>query len=86
MPSTVESPRIVELRAIADPLQRAAACQTFIVNGRATLKAAEALRNESIRAAREATPLTVDAIAGAVKVRRNVVVWALRGLPRGWTP
>lgn len=75
---STESPRIAELRAIGDPLARAAACQTFIVNGRATLKAAEALRNESIRTARDATTLTVDAIAAAVKVRRNVVVEALR--------
>lgn len=73
-----ESPRVTELRAIADPVQRATACQTFIVNGRATLKAVEALRDESIRAAREATTLTVDALAGRVDVRRNVVVEALR--------
>lgn len=73
-----ENPRITELRAITDPVVRAAACQTFIVNGRATLRAAEALRNESIRAAREASSLTVDGIATAVQVRRNVVVEALR--------
>lgn len=77
---STENPRITELRAIADPVERAAACQTFIVNGRATLKAAEAVRNDSLRAAREATTLTVDAIAAAVKVRRNVVVEALRRL------
>lgn len=75
---STESPRVAELRAIRDPLERAAACQAFVVNGRATLKAVETLRNESIRAAREASALTVDGIAAAVKVRRNVVVEALR--------
>lgn len=78
MRSTPENPRIAELRAIADPLERAAAAQTFIVNGRATLKAAESLRNESIRAARGATRLTVDQLAAKVQVRRNIIVEALR--------
>ena len=75
---STENPRITELKAIGDPVERARACQTFIVNGRATLRAVEAVRNEAIRAAREATTLTVDAIATAVEVRRNVVVEALR--------
>jgi DNA-binding transcriptional regulator YiaG len=75
---STDNPRIAELRAIGDPVQRAAACQTFIVNGRATLKAAESLRDESIRAARKSTTSTVDALASAINVKRNVVVQALR--------
>jgi DNA-binding transcriptional regulator YiaG len=75
---STENPRVVELRGIADPVDRAAACQTFIVNGRATLEAMRALRDESIRSAREATTLTVDALAARIGARRNVVVEALR--------
>ena len=73
-----ESGRVAELRSIADPVDRAAACQTFITNGRDTLKAVEVLRDESIRAARSGGSLTVDALAKAVKVRRNVIIDALR--------
>jgi DNA-binding transcriptional regulator YiaG len=72
---------VAELRAIADPVQRAAACQTFITNGRETLRAVERLRDESIRTARVDTELTVDALAAAVGVKRNVVVEALRRRP-----
>lgn len=72
------NPRILELQAIADPVERAAACQAVIVRGRETLTAAEALRTEAIRLSRENTSLTVDALAAAVGVKRNVVVEALR--------
>lgn len=73
-----ESPKVAELRAIPDPVARAAACQAFLVNGRATLAAVEALRNESIRTAREDTDLTVDQLAAKVQVKRNIIVEALR--------
>lgn len=76
-----ESPRVAELRALPDPVDRAAACQAFLVNGRSTLAAVEVLRNESIRAARETTVLTVDQLAARVKVKRNIIVEALRRKP-----
>jgi DNA-binding transcriptional regulator YiaG len=75
---STENPRVVELRAIPDPVDRAAACQTFILNGRATLEAVQALRDESIRSARESSPMTVDALAARIGAKRNVVVEALR--------
>ena len=73
-----ENPRVAELRRIGDPVERAAACQTFIANGRDTLLAVEALRNESIRTARAEKEMTVDALAKAIGVRRNIIVEALR--------
>lgn len=78
MRSTPTSARVAELQAIADPLDRAAACQQFIVNGRETLKAVEALRDDSIRTARETHRLTIDKMATRIKVRRNIIVEALR--------
>lgn len=75
-----ENPRVAELRSITDPAERAKACQTFIVNGRDTLRAVEQLRDDSIREARAQTPRpTIDELAKAAGVRRNVVVTALRG-------
>lgn len=74
-----ENPRVVEYRAIADPLERAKTCQQFLVNGRATIKAMEQLRDDAIREARgNPKPPTVDDLALAVGVKRNVVVNALR--------
>jgi GTP-sensing pleiotropic transcriptional regulator CodY len=78
MNGTPTNPRIAVLQAIADPLERAAECQTTIIRGRETLAEAERLRTEAIRLSRENTSLTVDAIAAKVGVRRNVVVEALR--------
>lgn len=71
-----ENPRVAELRAITDPADRAAACQRFIENGRETLRAVEALRDESIRAAR--VDITIDRLAARLKVNRSIVVQALR--------
>jgi len=73
-----ESLPVTALRAIQDPVERAAACQVFLTNGRATLSAVEQLRNDSIREAREATVLTVDGLAERIRVKRNVIVEALR--------
>jgi hypothetical protein len=81
MPSS-ENTNLQRLRAITDPTDRAAACQTFIVNGRETLRAVEHLRDESIREARKTGAGTIDRIAAAVNVKRNIVVDALRG----WKP
>lgn len=75
-----ESPKIVELRGIADPLLRAAGCQAFILYAREAVRAAERLRDEAIREARTKTRPTVDVIAEAVGAKRNVVVNALRGV------
>jgi hypothetical protein len=80
--STTENVQVKALRGVADPVERAAACQRFIANGRATLKAIQQLRDEAIQSARQANhpgAKTVDGLASAVGVRRNVVVDALRG-------
>lgn len=78
---TSENPKIQALRGIADPVERAASCQTFIANGRETLRSAQRLRGESIREARRRGGLTVDELAQQIRVRRNVVVDALRSRP-----
>jgi hypothetical protein len=77
-----ENANVAALRRIADPVARAAACQVFIANGRETIRAAEQLRNDAIRDARQHGASTVDSLAAAIKVRRNVVVDALRSQPR----
>jgi hypothetical protein len=74
-----ESPRIAALRKIADPAERAKECQTFIVYGRETVKAAERLRDDAIREARAKPERpTVDGLTKVIGVKRNVVVNALR--------
>lgn len=78
MASTAENAKVTQLRAVADPVERAAACQTFITNGRATLAAVEQLRDQAIRDARAAKAGTVDSVAARIGARRNVVVDALR--------
>lgn len=81
MPVTkAEKPILRSLHEIRDPIERATACQAFIVNGRDTIRSAERLRDEAIVAARKAGAGTIDHIASQVKVKRNVVVDALRGL------
>lgn len=78
-----ENATIVALRRVADPVERAAACQQFIQNGRETIKAAQQLRDEAIRDARTSghtDARTVDGLAARIKAKRNVVVDALRGL------
>lgn len=77
-----EHPVIARLNAVSDPAARARACQEFLTNGRATLRQAQQLRDAAIRAARAPSGPTVDALAAAVGVRRNVVVDALRARPR----
>lgn len=79
---TRENPRIAALRRVADPVDRAAACQEFIQNGRETIRAAQALRDEAIREARGSghpDGQTIDGLAARIKAKRNVVVDALRG-------
>lgn len=80
-----ENANVTRLKRIADPVERAAAAQEFLANGRATLQAVQQLRDDAIREARkDAHPdaATVDRLAARVKVRRNVVVDALRSLGR----
>lgn len=77
-PVASENGPVTRLRGIADPLERAAAAQTFIVNGRQTLRAAERVRDDAIRQAREISNGTIDDLAGQIGARRNVVVDALR--------
>lgn len=76
---STESPKIVELQAVTDPVARAAAAQELILYARATAKAAEMIRDEAIRAARGSTTITIDGLADRVRVKRNVIVQALRG-------
>lgn len=67
------------IAAITDPLQRAAAAQEFLVNGRRTLRTVQTIRDDAIREAREAMPgTTIYEIARAIPCRPNVVVDALR--------
>jgi hypothetical protein len=73
-----ENPRITALRGITDPVERAAAAQRFILNGRTTLRAAERVRDEAIRAARTPGSHTIDQLAGKIGARRNIIVDALR--------
>lgn len=70
--------RLADLEAIVDPFTRAAACQQFIVETRAALRAAEALRDSAIRAARETRLLTIDKMATRIGVNRATIVEALR--------
>ncbi|MFJ8690306.1 hypothetical protein [Micromonospora wenchangensis] len=80
MPTSENTP-LAALRRVADPVERAAACQAFIVNGRATLALVQQERDDAIRAARAAghpEARTIDGLAARVKARRNVIVDALR--------
>lgn len=82
MVSMAENPKITEFRGYADPVERAKICQQFLTNGRATIRAVEKLRDDAIREARgKPKSPTVDALALAVGVKRNVVVNALRTHP-----
>ena len=73
-----DNPRVAELAAITDPIERAAACQRFILNGRETLRQVEALRDQAIRDARTHTALTIDKLATRMRLNRSMVVEALR--------
>ena len=73
-----DNPKLREIRAIKDPVERAREAQAFIDRGRRAIDDAQGIRNDAIREARGTTRLTVDAIAEAIKARRNVVVDALR--------
>ncbi|MFI2663252.1 hypothetical protein [Micromonospora carbonacea] len=78
---TRENAMIAALERVADPVERAAACQQFITNGRATIKLAQQVRDEAIRTARtnlHPEAKTVDKLAERIKAKRNVVVDALR--------
>lgn len=79
LPSS-ENPKIAALIAIADPVERAAAAQRFIMNGRVTIRSAERVRDDAIREARQpGQRTTIDQLADQIGARRNVVVDALRG-------
>jgi hypothetical protein len=74
------NPTVAALEAITDPVERAAACQTFLVNGRATIGLVEKLRTTAIREARsQAQALTIDELADRMRAKRHIVVDALRG-------
>ncbi|MFF0822378.1 hypothetical protein ACFYUR_18610 [Micromonospora haikouensis] len=79
---TRENATIAALNRIADPVARAAACQEFITNGRATLKQAQHVRDQAIRDARSTShpeARTVDGLAARIRTKRNIVIDALRG-------
>jgi GTP-sensing pleiotropic transcriptional regulator CodY len=81
--TTSDNPTVARIRGIPDPVARAAAAQTFIVNGRRTLRAVERVRDDAIREARQPGRVTIDQLANQVGARRNVVVTALRNRERG---
>lgn len=74
----VENPTVARIAAIEDPIERAAAAQTFLTNGRETIRQVEALRDEAIRQARHRGGITIDELAGRLRTRRNIVVDACR--------
>lgn len=75
-----ENPTVAKLEAIEDPIARAAAAQTFITNGRATLRLVEGVRNQAIRQARTVNrTVTIDQLASRMGAGRHIVVDALRG-------
>ncbi|QKW15357.1 hypothetical protein [Verrucosispora sp. NA02020] len=78
---TSENATLTALRKVADPVERAAACQQFITNGRATIRAVQELRDVSIRDARKTAhpdASTIDGFAARIRAKRNVIVDALR--------
>lgn len=77
-PPGSENEKIAALLRIADPEERAAAAQLFIVNGRTTIRSAERVRDEAIREARQPRLRTIDQLAERIGARRNVIVDALR--------
>ncbi|MDG4791989.1 hypothetical protein O7626_39945 [Micromonospora sp. WMMD1102] len=78
---TSENGIVKAAAGIADPAVRARHCQEFLVNGRATIREMERLRDDAIRearAARHPEAKTVNRLAEFIRTRRNVVVDALR--------
>lgn len=75
---TSEDERILALRRIPDPVDRAHAAQRLIVAGRTVIRAAEHVRDDAIREARTPGNGTIDQLAGRIGARRNVIVDALR--------
>jgi hypothetical protein len=78
---TSENATITALLGVADPVERAAASQTFITNGRATIRQAQQVRDEAIREARvvqHPEARTIDGLAARIRAKRNVIVDALR--------
>lgn len=73
-----EDPQIQEMLGLTDPLARARRCEEYLGRWRAMLAEAQRLRDASIREARSPGS-TIDGIAAAVGVKRNIVVNALRG-------
>lgn len=75
-----ENETVARLAAISDPVARAAACQEFLTNGKATIRKVERLRTAAIRQARkQPEALTIDQLAARMHTGRHVVVDALRG-------
>lgn len=75
-----KNPTVAKLEAIADPVERAKACQTFLSNGKATIRQVEQLRTQAIRQARkQPQALTIDQLAARMDAGRHIVVDALRG-------
>lgn len=75
-----KNPTVAKLEAIEDPVERAAAAQTFLTNGKDTIRQVERLRTQAIRQARtQPQALTIDQLAARMKAGRHIVVDALRG-------
>lgn len=70
---------VANLEAIADPVERAAAAQTFLANGRETIRLVEALRDRAIREVQKRGGITIDQLADRMKCGRHIVVDARRG-------
>jgi hypothetical protein len=80
MPPHEKNPTVARIEAIEDPVERAVAAQTFITNGRATLRQVEAVRTRAIRQVRATDRgITIDELAARMKAGRHIVVDALRG-------
>jgi hypothetical protein len=73
------NPTVAKLEAIEDPVERAAAAQTFLTNGRDTIRLVEALRDQAIREVQRKGGITIDQLADRMKCGRHIVVDARRG-------
>jgi hypothetical protein len=80
------NPTIAKLAAIKDPVERAAAAQTYLTDGRETIRMVEALRKQAIRDAYSTGGITIDELADRLPAGRHVVVDALRGQKKEKTP
>lgn len=74
-----ENSAVARIAAIEDPVERAAAAQTFLTNGRETIRNIEKLRDDAIRQVRRSGGITIDQLARRIKVGRHIVIDACRG-------